>query len=110
MTEFEIINKQEIEKNHKLARTLRDIGIDICNTREIEIFEIKYERVNLESESWININFEVSCYDPRVLAQINFELSQKLANTEDYINSEIEYIPSFISGVNKYADKFHRFP
>lgn len=110
MTEFEILNKQEIEKNHKLARTLRDIGIDICYARDIKVFEIKYERINLESESWININFEVSCYDPAVLAQINLELSQKLANTEDYINSEIEYIPTFISGANKYANKFNRFP
>ncbi|WP_131780275.1 hypothetical protein [Legionella bozemanae] len=98
MNEIHALNAYEFENTHPLARTLRVIGEHICKQRFIDLFDVSYEKVTFENDSWVNMNFLVDSIDPQELSQLNIQLSKELAKNKDFLNSEIEYIPSFTHG------------
>lgn len=98
MNRFNQLNTNEPELNNKLANALKAIGVGICKKYLVDLSDINYEKVVFDNDTWININFVVDCIDQNQLSKLNIELSKELAKYTEFLNSDIEYIPSFTQG------------
>ncbi len=89
--------RSETQVENELLEALKHLGYQISKDYKLKIIRIDPEKISLGFDSWVNINFVVKCDDPNILSKMNIRMAEKLSEMNKYIDSEIEYIPSFIS-------------
>lgn len=89
----------ESQVENELLGALRHLGNQISREYNVKIMRTDSEKISLGQDFWVNINFFVKCDDPDILAKMNIRLAEKLSGMNAYLESKIEFIPSFISEV-----------
>jgi len=97
MIEFEQLPQNDFIRN-ELVKKLLEIGRSICKEKRIEINGVEYDMVTFDDDCWIDINFKIQSDEPKMLAQMNVTLAERLEQYRDFLTSDMEYIPSFVSG------------
>ena len=91
--------RSETQVENELLEAIKDLGYQISKDYKLKIIRIDPEKISLGFDFWVNINFVVKCHDPDILSKMNIRMAEKLSEMSKYLDSEIEYIPSFISEI-----------
>lgn len=95
MIEFIELTKNDFQDDC-LVDKIVNVGNEVAQNYKCKIDRIEFERVAMDVDVWININFFAKATVEQ-LAKMNLVLASELVKLEDFLFSENGYIPSFTS-------------